>query len=74
MIHIGKVRKILNTHDPLSIKYWKRNGEIVSAQNVVCTSSYFENDTVNLKHLNSDEFRKVRVLTIFELNGEEVCL
>lgn len=74
MIHIGKVRRILNEHNPVSIKFWKKNGDIIVADNVVCTSSYFLNDTVNLKFLNSDEFRKIRVFTIFELNGQEVCL
>lgn len=74
MIHIKHVRKILNEHDPVNLKFWKRNGDIVEANNVVCTSSYFENDTVNLKFMNSEEFRKIRVLSIFELNGEEVCI
>ncbi|MFK5855242.1 MAG: hypothetical protein QM503_03860 [Bacteroidota bacterium] len=74
MIHVGKVRKQLMEHQPVSLKFWKRNGEIVAANNVVCTSSYFKNDTVNLKFLTSDEFRKIRVLSIFEFNGEEVCI
>ena len=74
MIHIANARKILNEHNPVNLKFWKANGEIVEAKNVVCTSSFFKNDTVNLKFLNSGEFRKIRVSTIFELNSEEVCL
>lgn len=74
MVHIGKVRKELNEHEPVNLKFWKNTGEIVEANNVVCTSSYFKNHTVNLKFLDSGEFRKIRVSTIFEFNGEEVCL
>lgn len=74
MIHITQVRKQLNEKLPVNLKFWKQDGSIVEANNVVMTSSYFQNDTVNLKWLASEEFRKVIVTTIFEFNGEEVCL
>jgi hypothetical protein len=74
MIHIAKVRKLLSPDVPFSLKFWKKNGEIVEASNVICTSTYFQNDTANLKFQDSEQFRKIRVSSIFEFNGEEVCL
>jgi len=74
MIHISQVRKLLMTHDPCNLHFWKRNGDTVKADNVICTSSFFENDTVNLKFLNSKEFRKIRVISIFKFNDQEVCI
>lgn len=47
MIQIGKVRKLLSTEESADIKSWKMNGEIIDAKNVVCTCSYFQNDTAN---------------------------
>jgi hypothetical protein len=74
MIHIAQVREELAKHQPVSLQFIKKNGDLIQADNVVCTSSYFENDTVNLKFLDSEEFRKIHVCQIIELNGEEVCL
>lgn len=74
MIHISKVRNELNKHEPVDLKFWKKDGTIVEATNVTCTSTYFQNDTAILKFNNSEEFRKIRVWNIFEFNGEEVCL
>jgi len=58
----------------MSIRFWKKSGEIVVANNVVCTSSFFKNDTVNIRFLNSGEIRKIRLSSIFEFNNQEVCL
>lgn len=74
MIHLSDARKVINQRKPINIKFWKKNGEIVTANNVVCTSSFFKNDTINFKFLNSEEIRKIRIFSIFELNGDEVCL
>lgn len=74
MIHISTLRKEINKKEPMDIKFWKKSGEIVHAQNVVCTSSFFKNDTVNIKFLNSEEIRTVRLSSIFQFNNQEVCL
>jgi hypothetical protein len=74
MIHVAQVRTELNKKEPVNLKFFKADGSVVEAKNVVCTSSFFENDTVNLKWLDSGEFRKVCMWRIFEINGEEVCL
>lgn len=72
MLHLAQARKIIETHQPIDISFWKKNGDIVHAVNVVCTSSYFKNNTFNFKWLDSEEFRKVKALHIFNVNGEEV--
>ena len=74
MIHVSDLRKAINKKKPMNLKFWKKNGEIVIAENVVCTSSFFKNDTANIKFLTSEENRKIRIASIFEFNGEEVCL
>ncbi len=74
MIHIAQVRKELNKHEPVNLKFWKKSGEIVEANDVVCTSTFFQNDTANLKFMQSEEFRKIKIWNIFEFMGEEVCL
>lgn len=74
MIHLKAAREILESHKPCDLKFWKADGEIVDAPNVVCTSSYFKNDTFNIKFLDSNEIRKVQAFLIFEINGKEVYL
>jgi hypothetical protein len=74
MQHLANARKIIESGEPFSLSFWKKNGEIVHAENVVCTSSYFHGNTFNLKFLNSNEFRKVKAVLIHEVCGEEVYL
>jgi hypothetical protein len=74
MLHIAQARKIIESGEPFDVSFWKLNGDIVHAQNVVCTSSYFHGNTFNFKWLDSEEFRKVRANLIFNVNGEEIYL
>lgn len=74
MLHLANARKIIESGEPFDCRFWKKNGEIVKAENVVCTSSYFHGNTFNLKFLNSEQFRKVKSVLIFEVSGEEVYL
>lgn len=74
MLHITEARKVLESKDPLDISFWKKNGEIVHASNVVCTSSFFEGNTFNILFTESREVRKIKALLIFSINGEEVYL
>lgn len=75
MIHIKNARKIMDSGLPFSCLAWKiSTGEVMNYSNVVCTSSNFERNTVNLKFINSGEVRTVRVITIFEINNEVVCI
>jgi len=72
MLHLSNARKIIESGEPFSCSFWKKNGEIVHAENVVCTSSYFYGNTFNLKWLDSGEFRKIKAILIFNVCGEEV--
>lgn len=72
MLHLAQARKIIESGQPINISFWKSNGDIVRANNVVCTSSYFHGNTFNFKWLNSEQFRKVKALRIFQINDEEV--
>ena len=74
MLHLAQARKIIESGEPFDVSFWKRNGEIVDARNVVCTSSYFHGNTFNFKWLDSSQFRKVKALLIFNVNGEEIYL
>lgn len=73
-IHITTARKMLNSGDPMDIRFWKSDGSIVNANNVICTSSSFENNTINIMFLDSKQIRKVRVISIFDINGMEVFI
>ncbi len=68
------MRAMLNSGEAVSLKFWKDDGSIVSANNVICTSSYHHGNTFNLKFLDSNLFRKVRAITIFEINDQEVFI
>lgn len=74
MLHISQVRKILLSKKPFDCKVWKKNGEILNYKNVVCTSTYFRNDTATLLFINSRQIRTVIIVSIFEINDEEVFI
>lgn len=73
-IHFNTVRQMLRSGDAIDVKFWKSDGTIVHANNVICTSTNYQNNTVNLKFLTSKQFRKVRMVSIFEINGMEVFM
>lgn len=74
MLSLATARKIIESGDPVNLSFWKKNGEIVHASNVKCSSSNFENNTFNLVFLDSQEVRKIKALLLFNVNGEEICL
>lgn len=73
-IHITTARKMLSSGDPMDIRFWKADGSIITANNVICTSSNFANNTINIMFIESKQIRKVRVISIFEINGMEVFI
>ena len=74
MLNIAQARKIIDSKQPFDVSFWKQNGEIVHAKDVVCTSSNFERNTINIKYMVSGEIRKIKALLVFNINGEEVYL
>ena len=80
MIHRSKIVPIMERKGadgkpvPFSIKFRKLStGETIEAENAICTSSYYQNGTVNIRFANK-ETRKIKVCLITEFNGQEVYL
>lgn len=75
MIHTSLLRKILRDNVPFNCKVWKiSTGEILTYNNVVCTSSNFEKNSAKLLFTESREVRSVRIICIFEVNDEEIYI
>jgi len=65
----------MESGQPFDCLAWKMStGGVMNYSNVVCTSSNFERNTANLKFINSGEVRTVRVITIFEINNEQIYI
>lgn len=73
-MHLTEARKVIESGEEVSLAFWTKSGEIVHAPRVVCTSSHFHGNTFNLKWKDSDQFRKVKAVTIHNVNGEEIYL
>ena len=74
MIGLKEIHEILASQQPVDIKFWKESGEVVQADGVVCTSTYYHNNTANIRWPESGEIRKIHVPAIFEINKQEVAL
>ncbi|MDD2645999.1 MAG: hypothetical protein PHQ88_07760 [Bacteroides sp.] len=74
MIHINIARRILERGDLVSLKVFKKNGELMECHNVVSITSYFRGGTRKLKFIASGEIRQIRDVCIVEINDEEVYL
>ena len=74
MIGIKEVYEILANQEPVDLKFWKENGENIHAEGVVCTSSYFKNNTANIRWPESGEVRTIGVTQIYMINNQEVAL
>jgi hypothetical protein len=68
------MRDMLKSGDAVSLKFWREDGEIISLENVICTSSYYHGNSFQLKLLTSNQWRKVRAITVFEINDMEVFI
>jgi hypothetical protein len=80
MLHISKITLIAERKDanrqpvPFSFKAITLQGELVEGTNCIITSSFHAGRTVNVKFLDSGEFRKFRLISFIEFNGQEVCI
>ena len=78
-IFLNAVRHILDpadkTHkrEPFHIEYATRSGDIIAGK-VICTSSNFQNDTLNFKFVDSGEIRTVNASLLLSLNEKEIML
>lgn len=80
MIHISKINLITEKKDVagnpvrFDFKAITLEGEIISCENCIVTSSNFKRRTRNIKFIDSGEFRKIRNISFIELNGVEVTM
>lgn len=74
LIHINDVRKLLNSHQPIDLLCWKKDGFIMDCKQVVCTSSDYKRNSIKIKFPNSGEIRTIKAVCIFEVNNKEVII
>jgi hypothetical protein len=79
VIHVSKLlyiaeRKNLGEPVPFSFKAITLNGDLIEGENCIVTSSFNAGRTVNVKFPESGEFRKLRLISFIEFNGQEVFI
>jgi len=77
MLHFSKLNDLMEKKGadgepaPFSFKYIKKNGEIITADDCIRTSSFYDGRTSNIKWPNG-EIRKLKNICFIEFNGVEV--
>lgn len=80
MIHVSKLISIAERKDPsgkhvpFSFKAITLDGRLIDGDNCIVTSSNHANRSVNVKYLDSGEFRKIKLISFIEFNGKEVFI
>jgi hypothetical protein len=57
-----------------SFKAIIKSGEIITGERCICTSSNYKNRTRNIKWMDSNEIRSIKMVSIIEFNGTEVVI
>jgi hypothetical protein len=73
-IHISTARKMLQAPEPVDIKCWAKDGRILELRNVLPLRYNFYEGTQQVKMLQSNQIRTIRICLIFEINGIPVFL
>jgi uncharacterized protein YwbE len=72
MLHHSAIPSIIEQPGVnVKLKFIKSTGQVVECNNVVCTSSHFRPRTYNVRFENG-EIRKVKHVSIIEVNGEPI--
>lgn len=80
MLHVSKISLVCERKDPsgqpvpFSFKAITLEGAVIDGSNCIITSSNHARKTVNIKFLDSGEFRKLRLISFIEINGQEVVI
>lgn len=80
VIHVSKLLLIAERKNgngepvPFSFKAVTLKGDLIEGENCIATSSYNSGRTVNIKFPESGEFRKLRLISFIEFNGQEVFI
>ena len=73
-IHISTARKMLQAPEPVDIRCWAKDGRILELRNVLPLRYNFYEGTQQVKMLQSNQIRTIRICLIFEINGTPVFL
>jgi hypothetical protein len=73
-ITITQLRKMLRQKGEVNLKFWKSDGSIVIAKNVIIVSTRYRPETVTVKFVKSGQIRTINIVTIFEINDIEVFI
>lgn len=73
-IHISAARKMLDAGQPVSLRYVKKNGQIMEAENVVSLRYDFYTGMRTIKFLHNGQKRSIHDVCIIGINDFEVFL
>ena len=73
-IHISTARKMLQAPEPVDIRCWAKDGRILELRNVLPLRYNFYEGTQQVKMLQSNQIRTIRICLVFEINGIPVFL
>lgn len=73
-MHISELHTFVADDREFSMKFVISLGEVVEVKRCVCTSFYSKGRTINIKFLDSGEFRKVIRWSILEINNQPLYL
>lgn len=73
-IHISEARRLLDSGQPVSLVYVKKNGQIMSAKNVVSLRYDFYSGMRTIKMLHNGQKRSIHDVCIIGINDFEVFL
>lgn len=74
VIHISEARRLLDSGQPVSLVYVKKNGQIMSAKNVVSLRYDFYSGMRTIKILHNGQKRSIHDVCIIGINDFEVFL
>lgn len=73
-IHISTARKMLDSGQPVTLTYVKKNGQIMAPQNVVSLRYDFYTGMRTIKLLHNGQKRSIHDVCIIGINDLEVFL
>lgn len=73
-VHISVARKLLDSGKPVSLVYLKRNGAVVTMDNIISLRYDFAAGTRTIKSLRSNAKRTIRDVCIIGINDYEVYI
>ena len=77
MLHVSKVYELIERiapsggRVPFNCKYVKKNGDVVEYKNIICLSSHFRPQTINIQ-CTDGKVRKLNCSSILEINGIKI--